>query len=282
MDYLLLAPAFLLSVLIVFVPGLMTVFSAFTDWNGISMNVNFIGLQNFKELFADKIFFQSIYNNVRWVILFLTIPVVIGMTTAVLLLKRKRSRNIYQVLFLFPYVLSPIVNVIVWQNIIFNPIFGLVGFLNRNGIDIPSLLSSRTTALYAVAATDIWHYWGFLTVVYLASLRQTPMDQVEAAMVEGANGWSMFRYVYFPNVLPTFKLMMIMSVINSFLTFDYINLMTSGGPAHATEMLSTYAYTFAFSMMQVGKASAVALFMSAFGLFASVVYIRMVKEETIS
>ena len=189
---------------------------------------------------------------------------------------------VYQMLFLFPYVLAPVTNVAVWQNIIYNPIFGLVGYLNRQGFHIPSLLSDMKTALYAVAATDIWHYWGFLMVVYLASLRQTPEDQVEAARVEGCSGWQLFRYVYFPNMLPTFKLMMIMSVINSFLTYDYVYLMTSGGPAHSTEMLSTYAYTFAFASLQVGKAAAIALFMSFFGLIASFVYIHLSQNEIMS
>ena len=280
-DYLLLLPAFVLSMAVVFIPGVMTIFASFTDWNGVSMNFHFIGLRNFSELFGDKIFWRAIYDNVRWVALFLTIPVVIGLVTSVLLLNR-RHKGLYQMLFLFPYVLAPVTNVAVWQNIIYNPIFGLVGYLNRQGFHIPSLLRDMKTALYAVAATDIWHYWGFLMVVYLASLRQTPEDQVEAARVEGCSGWQLFRYVYFPNMLPTFKLMMIMSVINSFLTYDYVYLMTSGGPAHSTEMLSTYAYTFAFASLQVGKAAAIALFMSFFGLIASFVYIHLSQNEIMS
>lgn len=281
-DYLLLAPVMLLSLGLVFVPGILTVFTAFTDWNGISMNFDLIGLQNFRDLFRDKIFWHAISNNIRWVILFLTIPVLIGMVTSVMLLKCRRSRSLYQVLYLFPYVLSAVVTVAVWQRIIYSPIFGIIGYLNRRGLSIPSLLSTPSTALYAVAAADIWHYWSFLTIVYLAALRQTPTDQVEAAQVEGANSWQLFYRVYFPSILPTFKLMMIMSVINSFLTFDYVNLMTSGGPARATEMLSTYAYTFAFSSMQVGKAAAIAIFMSFFGLIASLVYAKITRQEIMS
>lgn len=277
---LLLLPALILSLAIVFIPGIMTFLASFTDWNGISMKFNVIGTRNFNELFADKFFWQAIYNNLRWVLLFLTIPTTIGLITSVLLLGRKRGKSLYQMLYLFPYVLAPVTNVMVWQNIIYNPVFGLVGYLNQQGWKIPSLLSNMKTALYAVAATDIWHYWGFLTVVYLASLRQTPSDQVEAAHVEGCNGWQLFQYVYFPSMLPTFKLMITLSVINSFLTYDYIYLMTAGGPARSTEMLSTYAYTFAFSAMQVGKAAAVSLFMSFFGLIASVVYTRLARQES--
>jgi raffinose/stachyose/melibiose transport system permease protein len=151
--------------------------------------------------------------------------------------------------------------------------------LRDYGFPIRSPLGNLNTALYTVATVDIWHYWGFLTVVYLAALRQTPYDQVEAAMVEGANGWQLFRHVYFPSIRPTVQLMFVMIIIFSFMTFDYIYLLTGGGPAHATEMLSTYAYTFAFMTFQFGKASAVGLMMSLFGLLASFLYVWLSRKD---
>jgi raffinose/stachyose/melibiose transport system permease protein len=133
-----------------------------------------------------------------------------------------------------------------------------------------------------VAGVDIWHFWGFLTVVYLAALRQTPLDQVEAALVEGANGWQIFRYVYLPSIRPTLQLMWVMIVIFSFLAFDYVYLLTQGGPANSTEMLSTYAYTAAFSAFQFGKAAAVGIIMSFFGLIASCVYTWLSRRQLTS
>jgi raffinose/stachyose/melibiose transport system permease protein len=118
-----------------------------------------------------------------------------------------------------------------------------------------------------------------LTIVYLAALRQTPPEQVEAAQVEGANGWQVFRYVYLPSILPTILLMYVMIIIFSFLTFDYIYLLTGGGPAHATEMLSTYAYTLGFSSFLVGRASAVGIVMSAFGLVAAIFYTWLSRKD---
>ena len=94
---------------------------------------------------------------------------------------------------------------------------------------------------------------GYLTVIYLAALRQTPTDQVEAARIDGCNGWQLFRYIYLPNIKSTVNLMFVMIVIGSFLAFDYVKLLTGGGPAHSTEVLGTYAYSFAFSEMKVGK-----------------------------
>lgn len=281
-NYLLIAPALLISVSIILVPGIMTVAYSFTDWNGLSPNINFVGLKNYQELFQDKIFFIAIRNNFIWAIMFLTIPVLIGMFAAMLLLNRKKTRSIYQVAFLIPYVLAPSVNAMLWLNIMFSPVLGVVAVLrNMFGWDISSPLANLKTAIYACASVDIWHYWSYLTVIYLAALRQVPTDQVEAARVEGCNAWRLFRYVYLPNIMPTVKLMFVMITIGSFLSFDYVKLLTGGGPAHATEVLGTYAYSFAFGAMKVGKAAAVGMFISIFGLAASVVYAKMTRKESV-
>ena len=278
-NYVLIAPALIISVCIILVPGIMTVVYSLTDWNGLSPEINFIGFRNFIELFHDKIFYKAITNNIIWTVLFLTIPVCIGMLAAMLLLSRRRTRSIYHVAFLIPYVLAPSVNAMLWLNVIFSPVSGVISVLRNMGWDIGSPLANVKTAIYGCAAVDIWHYWSYLTVIYLAALRQTPTDQVEAARVEGCNGWQLFRYIYLPNIMSTVSLMFVMITIGSFLAFDYIKLMTGGGPAHATEVLGTYAYTFAFSSMKVGKAAACGLFISFFGLIASFIYARISRRE---
>ena len=245
-NYFLIAPALLISVSIILLPGVMTFAYSFTDWNGLSPNINFIGLKNFIELFQDKIFFKAIQNNIIWTLLFLTIPVCIGMLAAMLLLSRKKTRSIYQVAFLIPYVLAPSVNAMLWLNVVFSPVSGVISVFRNMGFDISSPLADMKTAIYGCAAVDIWHYWSYLTVIYMAALRQVPTDQVEAARLDGCNGWQLFRYIYLPNIMSTVSLMFVMITIGSFLAFDYIKLMTGGGPAHATEVLGTYAYSFAF------------------------------------
>jgi raffinose/stachyose/melibiose transport system permease protein len=281
-NYLLVAPAMLLSASVVLIPAVLTVAAAFTDWNGVAANAHWIGFDNFRAIFTDDVFWTAVRNNLKWTALFLTIPVGIGLGTAMLLLRRPRSRTLYQVIFLVPYVLAAITNAVLWLNIIYDPISGLVGYARTSGLDVPAPLANLHGALYAVAAVDIWHFWGFLTVVYLAALRQTPVEQIEAALVEGATGTQLFRYVYLPNIKATVQLMFVMIIIFSFLAFDYIYLLTGGGPAHSTEVLSTYAYTFAFATFQFGKAAAVGLIMSAFGLVASFLYARLSRKDILA
>lgn len=271
-------PALALSAIVVIIPALLTFGAAFTNWDGISMP-SFAGLANFSAIGADPVFWTAIWNNVQWTLIFLTIPMVIALVAASLLLTRNNSAALFQVIFLLPYVLSPVANALIWQNIIFSPVSGIVGYLSRTVTPMQSPLANPDTALYAVASVDIWHFWGYLTVIFFAAMRQTPSDQLEAAFLEGANGWQVFRFVTLPNILPTLGLMLVLVTIFSFLTFDYVYLITQGGPARATEILSTYAYKFAFTSFQVGKAAAVALVMSFFGLLASIAYVAMSRAS---
>lgn len=276
-----LLPAMLISASVILIPSITTIFSSFTDWNGISSDKTFVGFSNYIELLNDSVFVKAFSNNIKWMLMFLTVPVLLALCASVCLVKRQRGRNAYQVIFLLPYVIAPIANSLIWLNVIYSPVTGLFGFIkNVLGIAVSSPITSTKTALLGVAIVDIWHYWGYLAVVFLAALRQTPTDYLEAATVDGCNGWQLFRHIYFPSMLPTFRLMMILIVIQSFLQFDYVYLLTSGGPAHATEMLGTLAYNYAFSLFQFGKSSAVAVMMSVLGLAASIIYTRLNRTES--
>ncbi|MHC1771142.1 MAG: carbohydrate ABC transporter permease [Flexilinea sp.] len=274
-------PAVLLSASVVLVPACITFYAAFTKWNGMSTNMEWIGLENFQKLFHDWIFWKALGNNFKWTLMFISIPVLIAMLSAMLLVRLKKGRDFFQTIYLIPYLLAPTTNAIIWLNIIFSPNAGLIGYLQRLGLQITSPLGNINTALGGVAMVDIWHYWGFLTVVYLAALRQTPAEQIEAAVIDGADAWQLFRYVYLPSILPTVRLMFVLIIIYSFLTFDYIYLLTWGGPAHATEMLSTLAYTLAFSTFKFGRAAAVSLVMGLFGSVAAFFYTWFSRKEAL-
>jgi len=276
--YFFIIPALLLSLLLVLVPAIMTFGAALTNWDGMS-TPSFVGLNNFRNLFNDHVFWIAIGNNLRWAIIFLTIPMAIGLFVSALLQKRKKSSTVFQIIFLLPYVLSPVANALIWQNIVLDPISGLLGFISRNYFSLSNPLTDTNTALYAVAAIDIWHFWGYLVVVFFSAMRQTPDDQLEVAFLEGASSVQVFWNVTLPNILPTIALMIALVTIFSFLTFDYIFLITQGGPARATEMLSTFAYKFAFTSFQVGKAAAIGLTISFFGLIASFFYVWISKSE---
>lgn len=269
-----LLPALAINAVIVLIPALLTVAMAFVEWDGVSMPT-FVGLDNFRSIFADPVFCSALLNNIKWTLIFLTLPIAIGLVAGSLLLVVKRGRTFFQVVYFLPVIIATVVIARVWQGMIYNPESGLVGWLKAYGFALSDPLAVPPTALYAVALVDLWHWWGFLAVIFFAALRQVDMTQIEAAMLDGANYLQLMRYVLIPAIRPTITLMMIMTIIWSFLVFDFVYILTQGGPAYSSEVLSTLSYRYAFYSYAMGPAAAVALVTSFFGLVATFFYVRI-------
>lgn len=278
MHRLYLIPTLLINVVIIFIPAALTVALAFCRWDGIGMPV-FIGLANFRQLLADRVFWLALGNNIIWTAIFLTVPIAMGLLAATMMLVARRGSAFFQVIYFLPMVIATAITARVWQGMIYSPLTGIAGLVTRAGFPVPNPLTQPSTALYGIAVVDLWHWWGFLCVIFFAALRQVPQEQIEAARIEGASFWQMLRYVLLRGIRPTITLMMIMTIIWSFLVFDFVYILTQGGPAFSSEVLSTLAYRSAFYDLAVGKAAAVAVVISLFGLATTAVYIRLQAKE---
>jgi raffinose/stachyose/melibiose transport system permease protein len=273
-----LLPALLINILIILLPACLTIAMAFVSWDGAS-DITWAGLDNFRAIFADQVFFSALLNNVKWTLIFLTVPILMGLVAASLLLMVKRGRTLFQIIYFLPVIIATVVTARVWQGMIYNPQSGLFGWLHQFGLQLGDPLADPPTALYAVASVDIWHWWGFLAVIFFAAFRQVDVSQIEAARLDGARYVQLMRYVLLPAIRPTITLMMIMTVIWSFLSFDFVYVLTQGGPAFSSEVLSTLSYRYAFYNFTMGPAAAVALVISLFGLVATVFYVRVQQRE---
>lgn len=271
-------PALLINVFIILIPALLTFAAAFAAWDGIGTPA-WSGFANFQTMLDDPVFWSSLTNNAVWTLIFLTVPVAIGLVMAALLLAAPRGRTVLQSIFFLPRILAIAIIGRVWQGMIYSPATGVVGWLNQHGASISDPLADPDRSLYAVAAVDIWQWWGFLAVVFLAAMRQVSSDQIEAARVDGAGFFPLLRHVLLPGIRPTLVLMLILTVIWSFTVFDFIFIVTRGGPAYGSEVLSTLAYRHAFYENDVGQAAAVACVMSLFGLIATAFYLRYQTRE---
>lgn len=271
-------PTLVINAVIIAIPALLTVFLAFYQWDGIS-DPEFVGLANFRDLWDDSVFWTALGNNVVWTLIFLTVPIALGLLAATMMLVARRGSTFFQVVYFLPVIIATAITGRIWQGMIYSPITGITGLLQRYGIDAGNPLSETSSALYGIAVVDLWHWWGFLCVIFFAALRQVPAEQLEAARVEGATFLQTIRYVLLPGIRPTITLMMIMTVIWSFLVFDFVYILTQGGPAFSSEVLSTFAYRSAFYDLAVGKAAAISVVISLFGLAATVFYIRIQAQE---
>jgi raffinose/stachyose/melibiose transport system permease protein len=267
-------PAVLINVAIILAPAVLTLAAAFVVWDGVGVPA-WAGLTNFQRMADDPVFWSALSNNVAWTLIFLSVPVVMAIVMAAALLVAPRSRLVIQSIIFLPRILAVAVIGRIFQGMIFSPATGVLAWLNGHGFSLSDPLADPDRSLYAVAAVDIWHWWGFLSIVFLAAMRQVGIEQIEAARLDGAGFFALLRHVLLPGISPTLTLMLILTVIWSFQVFEFIYIVTRGGPAYGSEVLATLAYRHAFLEADVGQAAAVACVMSLFGLCATAVYLRL-------
>jgi raffinose/stachyose/melibiose transport system permease protein len=263
-PYLFIIPAFVIHVCLVTGPSLSTLVMSLFEWNGIGGG-HFIGLANFEEIFLrDNVVRIAVWNNVKWLLIFITIPIILGLATAMMVSNINRFQMVFRTVFFVPYVLSAAVIGKIFTAY-YNPYYGInVIFKNLGWEKLANTLwiADPNIALYAVAFVDNWHWWGFVMVMFLAALQQIDPSLYESARIDGANVFQEVLYVSIPGIRQTIAFMLIMTVMWSFLTFDYVYVMTYGGPANATEILATWIYKNAFVKYSAGYANALCVIQS--------------------
>ncbi|MDN5346271.1 MAG: raffinose/stachyose/melibiose transport system permease protein [Petrotoga sp.] len=261
-------PALVINIIVILVPAIMTVILAFFEWDGLNIP-QFVGIKNFVTIFRDANFLKALTNNLVWTLIFLTVPVIMGLIVAELL--RKTKWRFLQPFFFFPTIL-PIASVgLIWK-FIYHPIRGLGKYL-----DIV-VLGNTKTALYAIAFANIWAWWGFLCVVFYSAMQGISSELYESARLDGANKWQEFIYITIPQIIPTIVFMEVMTIIWSFLVFDWVWIMTQGGPASSSELLATLLYKKAFYSYKVGEASAIGVIISLFGFLGVSLYYYLSRK----
>ena len=278
-PWIFISPLLIIHILVVAVPAAQGIYMSLTDWSGIGMNVNFVGLENYSRLFfEDETFAKALGNNIIWMAFFLTVPFILALFCAALLAQIKRGGMIYRSILFIPYVLASVVTTTIWKNLL-NPRQGigaamdsLLGLEDVFGV---AFLGRRESALISIAFIDNWHFWGFLMILFLAAMQSIPPVLYDAAKIDGANRWAEFRHVTLPGIRPVMLFMFMMVAIWSFLAFDYIFLLTQGGPAGASEVIATQLYKNAFYHFQAGYGAAQGVVISIFAGFIIMIFVTL-------
>lgn len=265
-------PLVVVNAVVVLVPSLFAVYYSFTDWSGIGPST-FIGLANYKELLDDDEFLNGLWHNVIWTIFFLIVPMAMGLFGAFALSRIRRFRLLFRVVYFIPYIVASVVNASIWESIL-NAQSGLGNMFGINPLGDPDL------SLWSVMIVNNWAWWGFLVVAFLAAMQGVNPSLYEAAQLDGAGPVRQFFEVTLPAIRPTFAFLGLMTIIWSFLAFDYVYVMTQGGPAGSTDLLSTVLYRDAFTNLDAGYASAVGVVMALIssGVIVAYLVIRKVKD----
>lgn len=257
-------PAFIIHLCIITLPSLSTLVMSLFDWNGLG-KAEFIGFDNFVEIFTkDSVVKLAVIHNLEWLAVFITVPLILGFIVAILVSRLKRFQMFLRTVYFMPYVISAVVAGRIWTAYM-NPFYGLNTIFGKMGLATLSKtlwLGEPKIALFAVAFVDNWHWWGFVMVLFLGALQQVDPTLYEAARVDGANSLQELIHVSIPGIRQTIAFVLIMTIMWSFLTFDYVYVMTNGGPANSTEILATWIYKNAFVKYRAGYANALCVLQS--------------------
>jgi raffinose/stachyose/melibiose transport system permease protein len=279
-SYVFIIPAFLLFSTFSLYPFLKVFQLSVTDWDGISPAMNYIGLENFRDLLTDNpVFWASMKNAFFVTFLALTVQNFLALFLALLCDRDIRGGNIYRVIFYLPPVLSGIVVGLIW-NWIYDGNYGLLNhFLQFIGLgDLKrAWLSDSKTALYAVSVIHMWKGFGWGFVILLAGLQSIPRELYEAAKVDGANTWIVFKNVTVPLMIPVFILVSILTILGTMQIFDIIIATTGGGPGYHTEVPITRIIAVMIGSGKFGYACAMGVTFGLILLAISMIQIRVSK-----
>ncbi|MEU7423191.1 carbohydrate ABC transporter permease [Streptomyces sp. NPDC048362] len=229
----------LLHVALVWVTAIASVLLAFTTWDGIGFDsIRWVGLDNFRQLFADNPqFWPAVQHNVIWFVVLILVPTPFGLFLALQLDKRIRLSRVYQTAFFLPVVISMACIGFVWQ-LVYNPDTGLINSIlgaNRPGHYI-DWIGDPDLNLWAVLVAASWRHTGYMMILYLAGLKSVDPSLREASALDGADEWQSFRHVVFPTLRPTNTVVLVVTVIEALRAFDLVFVFNKG--AQGTELLS--------------------------------------------
>ncbi len=250
----------------------LSVFSIYTP----TMEGEWVGFSNYRELLASGEFWRSRWNNVIWTVGTLTLQIVFGIFVALVLHQNLWFRSLARSLVLFPYFLSTVVAVLVWRWL-FNDLYGVLNhvLMGARIIDMPvDWLGSMPNAMMSLIFVGAWKYFPFVVIAVLARLQTIPDELYEAAKIDGAGGFARFRDITLPQLKDVLVVIVLLRTIWDFKEFDLIYLLTGGGPVISTQTLPLLVYKEAFALNQMGSASAVAVLMMLFMLVFMFFYLR--------
>ncbi len=279
-PWLFLAPGILIFLLYVIFPILQSFWISFYEWDGLGPKT-WVGMGNYTDLLDDDSFYTSLKNNLVWLVLYL-LAIPAGLAVALFLNQTVTGIRFYKSLFFFPFVISQVVVGLIFSWF-YAPDFGLlpkvIGFLTGTET---AILADDRFATYGVIAAGLWPQIAYCMILYLTGLNNISSEQVEAARMDNAKGWSMLWHIIIPQLRPATFIALVVTVIGALRSFDLVSIMTVGGPYGSTRVLSYFMYEQALSeygyAMGYGAAIAVVLF-AIMLVFISIFIVRMLSQE---
>ncbi len=260
--YVFMSPAILGLLLFFLGPMIVSFLLSFTEYDILVGSANWIGLENYREMFADELFWKSLRVSAIYSVISVPLQLIFGLLLAVLLNQKMRGIYLFRAIFYLPTVVSGVGVAMLWRWM-FNPEYGVINtLLGKIGVQGPGWLTSERWALPALIITSLWGIGGTM-LIYLAGLQGIPQELHEAAEIDGAGAIARFRSITIPLISNVTFFNLVLGIIGALQTFTEAFVMTGGGPNNSTLFLAVYLYRSAFQYLKMGYASAVAWVMFA-------------------
>lgn len=272
-----LAPVAILLVMYVFYPIVNTFYTSLYEWNGISADKLFIGIENWSKLLKDEVFWFAFTNNIKIMVLSICIQIPLGLAMATFLDFVGKKANIFKVIWFIPMLISSVAIGFLFTYALATKggiVSAISNFFGGKNID---LLGNPKTALYTIIAIIAWQFTPFYMVYCVAAYTNISTEVFEAARIDGATRGQYFWKIALPLLAPSLKSAAILSMVGSLKYFDLIYVMTNGGPGRSTELMATYMYKLSFSEFNMGYGSTVAA-----GMFILISVIALVTMKLIN
>ena len=279
-GYLFLSPAMLILGLFLFLPTLLSIYYAFTDYYLLTPDAtSFVGLDNFVKLFQDPLFMQSLKNIGQFVIFIIPIQLGLALGLALLVNNKRKSTIFFKVAFFAPVVMSLVVVSVLWL-VLLNPSSGLINSILQ-GIEIDSqpFLTSPDQAMYVIIAVSAWQGAGYQMLIFLAGLQNIPSSLYEAASIDGASKLKQFFHITLPMLKPTSILILTTTLIDAFKLVIQPMVMTQGGPLNSTLTPVYYIYRTGFTDRMVGYASSITVIFGLIIILFTVLQRKLTGDE---
>lgn len=278
-PYLFIAPALIVFLVFSIYPILSMIQLSFFDWDLVSVNKTFVGIQNYLDLFKDKMFWQTISNTFVYMILTVLLGVGFGILLALFLQKNTKINAFMQSIIFSPYIISLASVSFLWMWLM-NKDYGLINYiLSFFGISSIDWLGDPKVALFSLVLISVWKTVGYNTIIILSALQSIPKHLYEAASLDRANKRQVFTKIVFPMISPTLFFLTIVNIIASFKVFETIQIITQGGPQNSTNTLVYSIYEYGFKFYKIGDASAIGVVLLVIISIFTVVYFKLLSKK---
>lgn len=273
-------PAIIIVGLLFVYPFFSSIYFSFTNKHLIMPRYKFVGLANYKAVLSDPNFYNAFFNSLKWTVFSLLGQVLVGFVLALALHRVRRFKKLYRTLLIVPWAFPTIVIAFSWQWIL-NGVYGyLPNLIVKLGLMnyVPGFLTESTWAFICLVFINIWFGAPMIMVNVLSALQTVPEEQFEAARIDGASSWQVFRFVILPHIKVVVGLLVVLRTVWIFNNFDIIYLITGGGPSNATTTLPIFAYNLGWGTKLLGRASAVTVLLFIFLLAVCFIYFGVISK----